>query len=76
MSNFLLGCALGAILGVLMVALCAAQKVTDNDYIARIDRVRKLAKDTDNKAKATDDPMTKAQAEGMWEVVKVLYGEQ
>jgi hypothetical protein len=76
MGNFLLGTLLGSVIGVLVMALCAAQKMTESDYIARIDRVRKLATDTGAKAKKTDDAMGKAKAEGMWEAVKVLYGDQ
>lgn len=75
MSNFLLGCALGAIFGILMAALCAAQKMCDNDLIARIDKVRKSATDASHKANASDDAIDLARADGMWEAVKILYGE-
>ena len=53
MSNFLLGCALGAIFGILMAALCTAQKMCDNDLIARIDKARKSATDASHKACGT-----------------------
>lgn len=75
MSSFFLGCALGAILGVLMAALCAAQKLTDNDYIARVDKVRKKAVEAEKIARALDDATKQAQVEGMWEAIKILYGE-
>ena len=76
MGNFLLGAFLGCVIGVMMMALCAAQRLTEDDYVARIDRVRKLATDTEKKAKSVDDAMGQAKADGMWEAVKVLYGDQ
>ena len=75
MGNFLLGTLLGSVIGIMVMALCAAQKLTEDDYVARIDRVRKMATETGTKAKKTDDAMGQAKADGMWEAIKVLYGE-
>lgn len=75
MGLFIFGACLGALLGVMAMALCAAKRITNDRYVDYIGRVRKLAAKTEREAKATDDAMKKAKAEGLWEAVRVFYGD-
>jgi hypothetical protein len=76
MATFLLGAGCGAIIGILTMALCSIQKATESDYLARVDKVRKLAEDTEKSAQATDDAMGMMRAAGLWNAVEVMYGSK
>lgn len=74
MWSFIGGLFTGAILGMVVIALMAAKNLKD-DIFETVNRIRKAAKDAEEKAKATDDPLKQAEAEGMWNAVLMFYEE-
>ena len=74
MWSFIGGLFTGAILGMVVIALMAAKNPKD-DIFETVNRIRKAAKDAEEKAKATDDPLKQAEAEGMWNAVLMFYEE-
>ena len=75
MWSFIGGLFTGAILGVVILAIMAAKDPCDDDIFETVNRIRKAAKETEEKAKATDDPLMQAEAEGMWNAVLMFYEE-
>ena len=53
----------------------AAKDPCDDDIFETVNKIRKAAKKTEEKAKATDDPLMQAEAEGMWNAVLMFYEE-
>lgn len=75
MGYFFLGLGVGGLLGFMIMALCVVRKSDEEEIYTKINHIRKIAVDTEKKANATDDPLKKATAEGMWEAVRILYGD-
>lgn len=74
MWTFIGGLFAGAIMGVVVIAAISAKDPVEDELFIKANRIRKLAVDTEIDANATDDPLKKAEAEGMWEAVRILYG--
>ena len=75
MWSFIGGLFTGAILGMVVIALMAAKNPHEDDIFETVNKIRKAAKETEEKAKATDDPLMQAEADGMWNAVLMFYEE-
>ena len=67
MWTFLLGLVVGALFGVMIMALCIANRPEPQDKLVR--RLSDKAQKAERKAIAEDDALGQARAEGMWEIV-------
>lgn len=67
MWTFILGVVIGGLLGVMMMALCSANKDEPLDGLIR--RLSDKAQREEKKAMATDDALLHSRAEGMWDII-------
>lgn len=66
MGMFLFGVLVGAVLGAIMMALCAAQRPEKPELEEMVKRISKMAQKANEEALRTDDALGQARAEGMW----------
>lgn len=77
MGSFFIGLGVGGVIAfILAVQVIARGKNEPYEYLGRKrDEIRRLAAEQESNAKAIDDALGQAKADGLWEAVRMLYEE-